>query len=193
MNNIYTITKTASDVSSHEVFSTRTFKGDTSIELDFSSIVENEIKLVKIQIDFGDGTSLEKVYSNNVNLLENITHNYFPSETSYIITRRCNISLIFSNFTIHNVVFTFNIAQNSFLSEYGALKVKRAQFIDNDNIGDMFLVLESEKHNLYNVSLKLDKITTTYTSTTAVDDLLITEDEDLFNTNFNDNIKVTVS
>ncbi len=191
MNNTFFITATAGSAITSSIQPVRTFKGDTDIVIDFSNIVETNIKLIKLQIDFGDNTSIEKVYGSKEDLFTPITHTYYPSDTTYISAKRCSVSLVFSNFTIHNIVLPINIAQASFLSEYGTLTVKRAQFIDSVNVGDMFLVLESEKHNLYNATLKSKMITSTYTSLTAVDNLLITEDEDLFATNFDDNIKVT--
>lgn len=188
--NIYLINKTASSASSSELFSARTFKGDTRIIFDFSNVIENDIKLIKIQIDFNDGTTLEKVYSNKTGLFDQITHLYSPSTSSYITTRRCNINLVFSNFTVHNIIIPINIAQCSFLSEYGALSIKKAQFIDNANIGDMFLILESEKHNLYNVCVKTDSFSTATTTVTADDKILVTNNSDPIVTNFNDNFKV---
>ena len=71
MNNIYLINKIASNASSSELYPTRTFKGDINIELDFTNIIETDIKLIKIQIDFNDGTFLEKVYGNKTNPQDN--------------------------------------------------------------------------------------------------------------------------
>jgi hypothetical protein len=191
MNNVYYITKIASSSSSSEIIPARTFKGDITIQLDLSNIIETEIKLIKVQIDFNDGTTLEKVYSDKVDLFETITHTYTPSNTSYIISRRCNVNLVFSNFTIHNVIIPINIAQNSFLSEYGSLTVKNAQFLDNTNVGDMFLILESEKHNLYNVCMRVGSFTSATSSVSAEEKIIITDDEEPIVTNFEDNIGVS--
>lgn len=190
MNNIYLINKIAGTASSSEIYPARTFKGDTNIKLDFSNVVETDIKLIKIQINFDDGVSFERVYSTDTDMFETVQHLYTPSTSSYIISRRCSVNLVFSNFTIHNILIPINLAQNSFLSEYGSLSVKKAQFIDSVNNGDMFLILESEKHNLYNVCMKTGSFTTSVASVTAIDNILTTDSSDPIITNFDDNIKV---
>ena len=190
INNIYYITKIASNTSTSEVVPARTFKGDTNVVLDFSNIIETDIKLIKVKIDFNDGTVLEKNYSSKESLFDQVQYLFTPSENDYLITRICNITLTFSNFTTHFVIIPINIAQCSFLSEYGALTVKKAQFIDNINTGDMFLILESEKHNLYNVNLKIKTFTTVTSTVTSEDTILVTNNDDPIVTNFSNNIKV---
>lgn len=190
INNIYHITKIAGNTSTSEVVPARTFKGDTNVVLDFSNIIETDIKLIKVKIDFNDGALLEKNYSSKESLFGQIQHLFTPSENDYLITRICSITLTFSNFTTHFVVIPINIAQCSFLSEYGSLTVKKAQFIDTINNGDMFLILESEKHNLYNVSLKTNAFTTEVSTITSEDTILITNYNDPITTNFSNNIKV---
>lgn len=190
MNNIYLINKIASDTSSSEIYPVRTFKGDVNLQLDFSNIIETEVKLIKIQIIFDEDTVLEKTYNIKTSLFDTVNHLYSPSESEYFITKRCIINLTFSNFTVHSVIIPINIAQPSFLSEYGSLRVKNAQFIDNADIGDMLLILESEKYNLYNVCMKTGGFNPIEALPPAADNILITDNENPVITNFEENIKV---
>lgn len=190
MNNIYLINKIASDTSSSEIYPVRTFKGDVNLQLDFSNVVETEVKLIKIEIIFDRDTVIEKTYNRKTSLFDTVTHLYSPSEHEYLISKRCIVNLTFCNFTIHSIIIPINIAQPSFLSEYGSLRVKNAQFIDGANTGDMLLILESEKYNLYNVCMKARRFSTIEDLPPAVDNILITDDEEPFITNFEDNIKV---
>lgn len=190
MDSIIYISGTTDTLPSTTVLQQRAFKGEAEIAVDFSNLTEGVKKVLQIDVNFGDGDTRTKNYSSDI-LASVISHTYQPSSVNYLTYTYCNVKLTFNDFSTVIFIAPIVIAQPSFLSEYESLVVKNAQFIDNSNTSDMFVVLESGKHNIYNVRLSAKTLNTGEAAPLPPIDRLITDTGDSIVTDLYNNIKIS--
>ena len=190
MNSIIYISGLTDTLQSTTTLPQCVFKGETEITIDFSNIAEGLKKVLQIDVNFGDGNTYTAQYTSTI-LTDTVKHTYYPSVSTYLLYTHCSIRLTYNDFTTVSFIVSIVIAQPSFLSEYESLIIKNAQFIDNSNTSDMIVVLESGKHNIYNVRLSAKTLNTGEAAPLPSADKLITEQGDSIVTDLYNNIKIT--
>lgn len=157
MNKIYQINDffLGEDKSVEE--SVRYYKGETEIVMDFSDFIGSDYDVIKISIDFNDGTSnhtVEYDYSNSTKILTDlVTHKYYPSETTDNIFYYPTIFMTFSNFKRYIVQLPLRITKESFYSKYNKIDISSAQFID-DVENSMLITFRTINGDILNSKIK---------------------------------------
>lgn len=190
MNNVIYISGVTDTLPPTTILPQRVYKGEVQVAIDFSNLSEGIKKVLQINVTFGDGATHTEHYRSDI-LDTVIHHTYKPSFLNYLKDVYCNVSLTFHDFSVATFITSIVIAQPSFLSEYESLTVKNVQFIDNDNISDMLVILESGKHNIYNVRLSAKTLNTGETAPQLPIDKLVTDLGDSIVTDLYNNIKIS--
>lgn len=135
----------------------RIFKGETDLVIDFSNLIGITYPLIKIEIDFNDGTPnlIEEFSHTDDHKLELnlIKHKYYPDATFYNKIYYPTIyvtNLIFERFAYQ---LPIRISKESFYSNYQNLTVASTQFVDN-SANSLFLMLDTAKGDNVNLMIK---------------------------------------
>lgn len=133
------------------------FKGETELIIDFSNLIGITYPIIKIEIDFNDGSPMfvSEFSHTETNKLEltQIKHKYYPDSETYNLMYYPTIyvtNLIFSKFAYQMPI---RISKESFYSNYENLTVASTQFVDN-SANSLFLILDTAKGDNLNLIVK---------------------------------------
>jgi uncharacterized membrane protein len=133
MNKIYKIESIYNGLEGFREEPVRIFKGKTEISIDLSNITE----VVKLIIDFDDGTSLitkEIDFKDPLKLTQEIIKKtYFPSPNVDYVFFYPTVYITYSNFKQLIYQIPIKISRDSFFSSYKNLEISSCQFIDDED------------------------------------------------------------
>lgn len=156
MNNIY-ILPAYDGVTSIKEATVRYFKGETELIYDMSRIEDGIYTIVKINIDFNDGSAVYKDeydYLNTGKLTNTkINHKFFPSNQVSNLFFYPTLKITFSNFDTFTYQTPIRITKDSFYSKYENLELHDVQFIDNSE-NSLFVTLNSINGDILNLKIK---------------------------------------
>lgn len=134
----------------------RYFKGITDVTFNLDNLVSSSNNIIKIDIDFNDGTPIttrEFNFSQKKLILEPIHHTFKPSNTHHYIIYYPTIYITYSNFQKNAFQFPIRISKPSFFKNQKHLSISSCQFIDNSE-NSMFVTLEDSNGDILNLKIK---------------------------------------
>lgn len=147
-NNTYNISRVADGSSFQYNFEPRAFKGVVDITINFS-FTTTTYEVVKLRVATSNG--------NEVWFEKSIPINYkctmYPSVGEYVKRNWITVTAVYSNFKSAEYFLPIYVAQPSYYTNFDGAVVANAQFIDSGDNGDMFIVLQNNKGDLYNMLL----------------------------------------
>lgn len=156
MNNTY-ILPAYDGVTSIREASVRYFKGETEIIYDMSQLEDGIYTIIKINVDFNDGSD---VYKDEYDYLDNgkltntkIVHKFNPSSLVDNLFFYPTLKITFSNFDTFTYQTPIRITKDSFYSKYQNLELHDMQFIDNSE-NSLFVTLNSINGDILNLKIK---------------------------------------
>jgi hypothetical protein len=156
MNNTYILPAYDGVISIKEA-PIRYFKGETELIYDMSQIEDGLYTIIKINVDFNDGSSVYKDeydYSNSGKLTNTkIVHKFNPSSDVDNLFYYPTLNITFSNFDIFTYQTPIRITKDSFYSKYQNLELHDMQFIDNSD-NSLFVTLNSINGDILNLKIK---------------------------------------
>lgn len=115
----------------------RNFKGETEISIDLSDAAEGDYYIVKIIVDFNDGTPLHireyDVTDHKKITRDYIKHKYYPSNEYDFKFYYPTIYVTYSNFKQFIYQIPIKILKESFFSSYKNIEIDSCQFVDDEN------------------------------------------------------------
>jgi hypothetical protein len=156
MNNIY-ILPAYDGVNLIKETPVRYFKGETEIIYDMSQIEDGIYTIVKINVDFNDGSTIYKDeydYIDNGKLTNTkIVHKFHPSNQVSNLFFYPTLKITFSNFDTFTYQTPIRITKDSFYSKYENLELHDMQFVDNSE-NSLFVTLNSINGDILNLKIK---------------------------------------
>lgn len=134
----------------------RSFKGETELIFDVSEAHTTLNPVVKLKIDFNDGSEvINKIYNFNQHnkIVEPIIHTFIPDKENQIIIYFPTIFIHFLDGTMFVYQCPIKIVKSSFFNDYNTLDVGNAQFID-DSSNSLFATLDTGKGDILNIKIK---------------------------------------
>lgn len=189
-NQTYNISRVVDGVAGNTVMPWRGLKGITRLTLNFSFPSTINFSLIKMKLRYDDGSTSVYHAKYVPSTLEFTTA---PSTLSYIDKRYIQVTLYYSNFVTYDYILPYYIAQSSNQNLLGGSLIHKAQFVDTNDGGDMYVTIKADK-KIYNMLIYANQILTPTLSAPEVD-VLAALSADLIAVNpiateFDDNVEV---
>lgn len=139
-----------------KINSIRYFKGITDVTFIFDNLASSLSDVIKIDIDFNDGSPLltkEFNFLDKNYILSPVSHEFKPSDTHHYIIYYPTIYITYSNFVKDIYQFPIRVSKPSFYKNQKHLSISSCQFIDNSD-NSMFVTLEDSKGDILNLKIK---------------------------------------
>lgn len=134
----------------------RVFKGKTEIGIDVSGVHLDYNPIIKLDIDFNDGTPLlSKSYNfdNSSSIVQPVFHAYLPDNAYHSVVYYPSLYLTFLNGSDLMYQCPVRILQKSYYNQYKNIDIASAQFIDNKE-NDLFCVMDTGNGDILNIKIK---------------------------------------
>jgi len=139
----------------------RVFKGTTSITYDLQKLYPYSHDIIKLTIDFGDGSipivknyRFDDITDQNLEILKKpIIHEYIPrSDVDYVVYYP-TLTMRYSNFKTLTIEMPIRLSRPSYYTEYRNLTISSIQFIDDEN-DSIFTTLQTANGDILNLKIK---------------------------------------
>lgn len=147
--NIYNISRVADGQAGSQLLTKRAFKGVNNITFNFNfPTASNEV--IKLRISY-NGTTIASFQRFDIPSSYHTT--VTPSTEEYLTNEHFQIVITYDNFEAYSYVAPFRVAQSSYYKDFDGLTVKNTQFVDTLDNGDMLMIMQTEKNDVYNMIL----------------------------------------
>jgi hypothetical protein len=134
----------------------RIYKGVNGISFDVSEFHNENNPIVKLDIDFNDGSEfITKFYNFEYpnKIVEVISNFYHPDKDYQIIIYYPTIYMKFLNGKEFVYQCPIKVSKNSFYTEFLNIDIADAQFIDNSD-NSLFVTLDTKIGDILNIKIK---------------------------------------
>ena len=156
MSNIYTLASEYINIPIGYQESIRYFKGITEISFDLVQANLENNPIIKIDIDFNDGSEIlikKYDFSNPSKILELITKTFHPDKTAQNIIYYPTFFIKYLNGKDFVYQCPIKVAKSSFYKEYLNIEPSGVQFIDNTE-NSLFVTLDTRIGAILNIKIK---------------------------------------
>jgi hypothetical protein len=134
----------------------RFYKGVTEVSFDLSEFQNNTNPIVKLDIDFNDGSEVISKFYNfeyPYKIVDLIKKTYYPNKDHHTFILSPTFLLKFLNGKEFVYQCPIKITKNSFFTEFSNINVTGAQFIDNEE-NSLFVTLDTGIGDILNIKIK---------------------------------------
>ena len=134
----------------------RFYKGTSELSFDLSECNTLNNPIVKIDIDFNDGSEVISRYYNfnyHDKITENIINLFYPNTDTQNIIYYPTFFIKFLNGTDFVYQCPIKISKNSFFTNFSNIDIAGVQFIDNIE-NSLFLTLDTGMGDILNIKIK---------------------------------------
>lgn len=147
--NIYNIERVADGQAGSQLLNERAFKGVNNITFNFNfPVASNEV--IKLRIA-RNGSTIASFQRFDIPPSYHTT--VIPSTEKYLTNEHFQIIITYDNFEAYSYVAPIRVAQSSYYKDFDGLTVKNTQFVDTYDNGDMLMIMQTEKNDVYNMIL----------------------------------------
>ena len=156
MNKIFRLSSDYQDMPIGYQEPIRYYKGETELLFDISEVHTEYNPIVKLDIDFNDGSEIiSKKYNFKYPdmIIETISKVYYPDKDYQNVIYYPTLYLKFLNGNDFVYQCPIKIARNSFYTEFSSIHIAGAQLIDNIE-NSLFVTLDTGIGDILNIKIK---------------------------------------